>query len=77
MTAPSPGSGTGSAAATQDWWGTEEACVRYGDKLALDHVTFRATLDTLCVISACPMDLNACNGGHVTDLHVRVHNEFA
>jgi len=43
MTAPSPGSGTGSAAAaTQDWWGTEEACVRYGDKLALDHVTFRA-----------------------------------
>ena len=28
--------------ATQDWWGTEEACVRYGDKLALDHVTFRA-----------------------------------
>jgi ABC-2 type transport system ATP-binding protein len=43
MTAPSPGSGTGSAAAaTQDWWGTEDACVRYGDKLALDHVTFRA-----------------------------------
>ena len=43
MTAPSPGYGTGSAAAaTQDWWGTEEACVRYGDKLALDHVTFRA-----------------------------------
>ena len=43
MTTPSPGFGTGSAAAaTQDWWGTEEACVRYGDKLALDHVTFRA-----------------------------------
>ena len=43
MTMPSPGSGSGSAAdATQDWWGTEEACVRYGDKLALDHVTFRA-----------------------------------
>jgi ABC-2 type transport system ATP-binding protein len=43
VTAPSPGSATGSAAAaTQDWWGTEEACVRYGDKLALDHVTFRA-----------------------------------
>jgi ABC-2 type transport system ATP-binding protein len=39
MTAPSPGS---DAAATQDWWGTEEACFRYGDKLALDHVTFRA-----------------------------------
>jgi len=42
MTAPSPGYGTGSAAAIQDWWGTEEACVRYGDRLALDHVTFRA-----------------------------------
>jgi len=42
MTAPSPGSPAGPAAAVQDWWGTEEACVRYGDKLALDHVTFRA-----------------------------------
>ncbi|HSS90999.1 MAG TPA: ABC transporter ATP-binding protein [Streptosporangiaceae bacterium] len=43
MTAPSPGSEAGSdAAATQDWWGTEEACFQYGDKLALDHVTFRA-----------------------------------
>ena len=43
MTAASPGSEAGPAAtATQDWWGTEEACVRYGDKLALDHVTFRA-----------------------------------
>jgi ABC-2 type transport system ATP-binding protein len=40
MNAPSPGSGA--AAATQEWWGTEEACVRYRDKLALDHVTFRA-----------------------------------
>jgi uncharacterized protein YcgI (DUF1989 family) len=40
-----------------------------------DLVTFRATMDALCVISACPMDLNACNGGTVTDLHVRVHNE--
>jgi len=43
MTAPSPGHETGPAAtATQDWWGTEDACVRYGDRLALDHVTFRA-----------------------------------
>ncbi len=43
MTAPSPGSRAGAAAtATQEWWGTEQACVRYGDKLALDHVTFRA-----------------------------------
>jgi len=28
--------------ATQEWWGTEEACVTFGDKLALDHVTFHA-----------------------------------
>lgn len=40
-----------------------------------DAVTFRATMDTLCVLSACPMDLNACNGGRITDLHVRIHNE--
>jgi ABC-2 type transport system ATP-binding protein len=30
------------ATTTQEWWGTEEASVRYGDTLALDHVTFRA-----------------------------------
>jgi len=43
MTAPSAGSGpVPAAAATREWWGTEEVCVRYGDKLALDHVTFRA-----------------------------------
>src|SRR5215467_5747743 len=40
MTAPAP---AGPAApATPQWWGAEDACVRYGDKLALDHVTFRA-----------------------------------
>jgi ABC-2 type transport system ATP-binding protein len=43
MTAPSPGREAGPAAtATQEWWGTEDACVRYGERLALDHVTFRA-----------------------------------
>jgi ABC-2 type transport system ATP-binding protein len=41
MTAPSPQPGA-AATATQDWWGTDEVCVRYGHKLALDHVTFRA-----------------------------------
>jgi ABC-2 type transport system ATP-binding protein len=42
MTAPSPGRGGDPAAtATQDWWGTEDVCVRYGARLALDHVTFR------------------------------------
>jgi ABC-2 type transport system ATP-binding protein len=43
MTAPSAGHEAGPAAtATQEWWGTKDVCVRYGDKLALDHVTFRA-----------------------------------
>lgn len=40
-----------------------------------DAVTFRATMEALCVLSACPMDLNACNGGRITDLRVRIHNE--
>jgi ABC-2 type transport system ATP-binding protein len=51
VTAPSPGRGVGPAAtAVQDWWGTEEACVRYGDKLALDHVTFRAALGQVSAV---------------------------
>ena len=40
-----------------------------------DSVGFRATMDALCVLSACPMDINACNGGTITDLHVRIRNE--
>jgi ABC-2 type transport system ATP-binding protein len=40
---PSPGNGAGrTATASAQWWGTEAACIRYGDKLALDHVTFQA-----------------------------------
>ena len=39
MTAPSPGPGP-VATPVQEWWGTDGACVRYGDRLALDHVTF-------------------------------------
>jgi ABC-type multidrug transport system ATPase subunit len=44
MSGPSPGPGQAGPAATStaDWWGTEELCVRYGDRLALDHVSFRA-----------------------------------
>jgi ABC-2 type transport system ATP-binding protein len=44
MTGPALGPGPARPVATASprWWGTEEACVRYGDKLALDHVTFRA-----------------------------------
>jgi ABC-2 type transport system ATP-binding protein len=42
MTAPSTGhKGDPAATATQEWWGAEDVCVRYGEKLALDHVTFR------------------------------------
>jgi uncharacterized protein YcgI (DUF1989 family) len=40
-----------------------------------DVVTFPATMNALCALSACPMDLNACNGGTITGLRVRVHNE--
>lgn len=40
-----------------------------------DHVMFRAVMDSLCVLSACPMDLNDSNAGQITDLRVRVHNE--
>lgn len=25
-----------------EWWGAQDVCVRYGEKLALDHVSFRA-----------------------------------
>ena len=36
MTAP------GAAGRAADWWGTDDVCVRFGDTLALDHVSFRA-----------------------------------
>ena len=36
MTAP------GAAGTAGDWWGTEDVCVRFGDTLALDSVSFRA-----------------------------------
>jgi ABC-2 type transport system ATP-binding protein len=42
MTGPGPGPASPAATATADWWGSEAACVRYGEKLALDHVSFRA-----------------------------------
>ena len=38
-----PGSGpAGPAALDTDWWGSEAVSVRFGEKVALDHVTFRA-----------------------------------
>ncbi len=49
MSSPAPGSASpgsaspGSASrepAAGDWWGTRDVCVRYGARLALDHVSF-------------------------------------
>jgi ABC-2 type transport system ATP-binding protein len=37
-----PGPSVPGATAAPEWWGTDDVCVRYGDKLALEHVTFRA-----------------------------------
>jgi uncharacterized protein YcgI (DUF1989 family) len=37
-----------------------------------DHVTFECLIDSVIAISACPQDLNPCNGFRPTDLHVRV-----
>ncbi|HUL24956.1 MAG TPA: ABC transporter ATP-binding protein [Streptosporangiaceae bacterium] len=43
MTAPAPRGGAGRPTATApQWWGTEQVCVRFGDTMALDQVTFRA-----------------------------------
>ena len=47
MSSPSPVPGPASPGpasprpAAEDWWGTEDICVRYGDRLALDHVSFQ------------------------------------
>lgn len=40
-----------------------------------DRIVFVAHMDLLCALSACPMDLNATNGGRITDLHVRVSSQ--
>lgn len=42
MTGPVPGAAGSAATLAADWWGSDAACVRYGGKLALDHVSFRA-----------------------------------
>jgi ABC-2 type transport system ATP-binding protein len=41
MTVASQGPGP-AATSAQEWWGTDGACVKYGNRLALDHVTFHA-----------------------------------
>jgi len=41
MTASSTGhEGDPAATATQEWWGAEDVCVRYGEKLAVDDLDF-------------------------------------
>ena len=44
MTAPaaSPGEARSAGAGGDDWWGAEAVCVKYGGRLALDDVSFRA-----------------------------------
>ncbi len=43
MTAPgAAGTAPRAAGTAADWWGTEDVCVRFGDTVALDHVSFRA-----------------------------------
>ena len=42
MSSPAPVPGPASPGpAAEDWWGTEDICVRYRDRLALDHVSFQ------------------------------------
>lgn len=40
-----------------------------------DAITFRAAMDCVVVLSACPMDLNDINGGHPTPLAITINNE--
>ena len=37
-----------------------------------DHIVFRALMDVIGAVSACPMDLNPIGGGEITDLMVRI-----
>ena len=37
-----------------------------------DHVTFRALMDLVCAVSACPMDLNITGGERITDILVTI-----
>ena len=42
MTGPGSGPAGPAAAVDADWWGSEAVSVRFGEKVALDHVSFRA-----------------------------------
>ncbi|HOR54586.1 MAG TPA: DUF1989 domain-containing protein, partial [Synergistales bacterium] len=37
-----------------------------------DHITFRALMNLVCAVSACPMDLNITGGERITDMLVTI-----
>jgi hypothetical protein len=37
-----------------------------------DFIRFRAAMDLICAVSACPMDLNVTGGNAITDILVRI-----
>ncbi len=37
-----------------------------------DHITFRALMNLVCAVSACPMDLNITGGNRITDILVEI-----
>ena len=37
-----------------------------------DHITFRALMNLVCAVSACPMDLNITGGDRITDMVVTI-----
>ena len=39
-----------------------------------DHITFRALMDLVCAVSACPMDLNITGGDRITDILVTIRD---
>lgn len=43
---------------------------------ANDKIVFLSLMDTLCAVSACPMDLNPVGGDRVTDILVRVQDKI-
>ncbi len=39
-----------------------------------DNITFRALMDLVCAVSACPMDLNITGGDRITDILVTIRD---
>lgn len=40
-----------------------------------DHITFKALMNLVCAVSACPMDLNTTGGERITDMLVTIEGE--